>query len=292
MSTNENENEEQSQQESTPAQEPSTEQPSGQETEQFKFSSAAPSYLQGKNEQEAIDLVANLVKTATNMANNQSMQQTQTQTSVQDPIQQTQVGLPDPDLMLTDSEAYQRQLVAALTAQQQQNLAVQAQPIFNAQAETALFMSKSDKALTEVWESYGPEIEMQVAQIPTHLRTKAIYDQAAKLVKGNHVDEIAEKQAQIKYDAMLNANPGVESANSSGGFVDANLNAGSNAWDKISQSEIGRAQLNLMDKRTLLGMIEGGGDTLESYAEKVASSTARYDAQRGIIHNHDMRSFK
>lgn len=289
MSENENENSEQNQQGSTPAQEPSTEQPSGQAPEPFKFGADAPSYLQGKNEQETIDLVANIVQEATNIANNQSMQPVQTQQ--QAPVAQS-TGLPDADLMLTDPQAYQAQLVQSLTAYQQQSLAQQAAPIINAQAETALYMSKNDRSISGVWDKYGPEIEMQVARIPAHLRTKQLYDQAAKLVQGNHVEEIAEERAQEKYESMLSSNPGIESANSGYGAIDATLPDGSSAWDKIAQSEIGKAQLAAMSKRELLGLIEGGGETLEGYAEKVAKSTAKYDPQRGNIDNDLIRSFK
>ena len=104
--------------------------------------------------------------------------------------------------------------------------------------------------------------------------------------------EIAEKRAQQKYESMLSANPGIESANSSGGAISGNLADGSNAWDKISQSEIGKAQLATMSKRTLLGLIEGGGETLEGYAEKVGSSAAKYNAQTGEITNLNIKSFK
>ncbi len=290
MSENENTSGELNQPELTPALEPSSEPPSGQTAEAFKFGADAPPYLQGKTEQEAIDWTTNLVQEVTNLANHQSMQPQQQQ--VQQVQPQQSAGLPDADLMLTDPQAYQAQLVNTLTAYQQQNLAVQAQPIIAAQAETALFMSKNDRGLTDVWDNYGAEIEIQVARIPAHHRTKALYDQAARLVQGNHVEEIADKRAQQKYESMLSANPGIESANSSDGAISGTLADGSNAWDKIAQTEIGKAQLATMSKRTLLGLIEGGGETLEGYAEKVGSSAAKYNAQTGEITNLNLRSFK
>ena len=290
MSENANENAEQNQQEQkTVESEPSSAQASGQTDEAFRFRTDAPAYLQGKTEQEAIDWTTNLVQEVTNMANTQSAAQ------MQPAVQSQQVqssGLPDAYLMLTDPQAYQAQLVQSLTAHQQQRLAAQAAPIINAQAETALFMSKTDPGNKEVWNSYGPVIEMQVARIPAHLRTKQLYDQAAKLVQGNHVEEIAEKRAQEKYETMLSANPGIESANSGTGAPDATLADGTSAWDKIAQSTIGKAQLASMSKRELLGLIEGGGETLEGYAEKVANSTAKYDPQTGGIDNDMIRSFK
>ena len=293
MSENNNQNE------PTPTEpqglEPSGEPASGQDPNQeFRFGTddSVPSYLQGKSQQEVIDFNVKLVQEATQLSQQQQQIVNQPAPQYTQPAQTTSGGMPDADLMLTDPQAYQQQLVQSLTNYQQQSLQQQAAPILQQQADTALFMSKNDKSLTEVWDAYGPEIEMQVANIPNQLRTKQLYDQAARLVKGNHADEIADKRAAERYEAMLQANPGIESSH---GSLDYGTPAadGKNHWESFEKSATGQQLLSRMSKRAILQMLESNDETLESYAKKLDTNVgAKIDPDRGTIVNSDIRSFK
>ena len=289
----ENNQENQAQTQESQQQELSSEQASGQAAEEFRFGSdeAVPSYLRGKTQQEVIDFNVKLVQEATQLANQQ--QQQMNIPVQQQPVAQAAGGLPDPDLMLTDPQAYQTQLVNTLTSYQQASLQQQAQPVIAAQAETALFMSKNDKSLAEVWDAYGPEIEMQVANIPINLRNKLLYDQAARLVKGNHADEIAEKRAQKRYEAMLSANPGIESASGHADYGTVAREDGTSPWDSFERSATGSQLLARMSKGAILQMLKDQNETLEGYAKKLDSNNdAKIDPDRGSITNDALRSFK
>jgi hypothetical protein len=103
---------------------------------------------------------------------------------------------PDPQLMYSDPAAYQNQLLNYQQQVMQQTMQQAAAPLFQGVAENAKWASQQDAKHRDVWSRYGHEIEAQMATIPAHLRTKQMWDTAAKLVKSEHLDELVHERAQ------------------------------------------------------------------------------------------------
>lgn len=103
-------------------------------------------------------------------------------------------GPPDPDLAIRDPAAWQQQYDAYITARQQEQLAQVALPVMTTVAATARDLSRMDPEAGKVWQKYGPEIDALVAAIPVWQRSKATYDQAAKIVRANHVNDLVQEE--------------------------------------------------------------------------------------------------
>lgn len=104
-------------------------------------------------------------------------------------------GAPDPNLMYTNPAEYQRQLVAYQNAGWSQQFNDTATAVQYRMAETDKMLSQQGK-YKDVWSKWGPEVELKLAQIPAHLRTLAIYDQAAQLVRADHLEEIIAERSE------------------------------------------------------------------------------------------------
>jgi len=101
---------------------------------------------------------------------------------------------PDPQLMVTDSQAYHNQMLdynrkmtAAAVAAATQSFGT---PILTSQAQTARFASQQDTEYGDIWERWGHEIDAKMAKVPLEQRTKANYDTIASMVRGKHYKEL------------------------------------------------------------------------------------------------------
>ena len=246
--------------------------------EPFRMPLDAPQHLRGKTAEEVIewsDDVSNQVRTFYSQN-----QQVQTQAAAPPPP-----AALDSDLILTNPEEYQRQLESRINTQQATNLATAAQPIINAQADTARFMSQHDKKHEETWDRWERDIDMQVTHIPANLRTKALYDQAAKIVRADHVDELIDEKAKNLASAGL----GLDTGSTFLGEPSMHNQGNSDVWAKFEKSAVGRNMLKTLGKRKIAEMCEVSGDSLEDYADMVANNRADIDPQRGTIDNYDLR---
>ena len=257
---------------------PSTEPDSGAaQDEPFRMPLDSPQHLRGKTAQEIVewsDQVSDQVRT---------LYTQQTQAPAQPVAPQPTQAL-DPDLILTNPEEYQRQMINTINAQQNANLAQAAQPIINAQADTARFMSQHDKSHEETWDRWSHDIDMQVANIPANLRTKALYDQAAKIVKAEHIDEIVDERAQ----ALASAGSGLDTGSTFLGDQGEYQSHNSDEWEKFDQSSVGRHLMSTLGKRKIVEMCEAHNMTVSEYADMVAANKADIDPHRGTIDNYDL----
>lgn len=123
------------------------------------------------------------------------------------------VNPPNPDLIYSDPPRYQQEYDAYVRNLMQTQMAQLAQPFMQQQGSTAKRLSQMG-GFADVWRRWEPEIEMQMQSIPMHLRTSELYDQAAAIVRANHVEEIAQERAQQMLQA---SNTGTERVPGAGG---------------------------------------------------------------------------
>lgn len=122
---------------------------------------------------------------------------TQTQAPQQAPLSYQQPmtpQLPSADLWYSDAAAAQQQMANYNAYQTQAALQQAAQPLIGSMVEMARFAAQQeDKSL---WQRWGHEIDREVSSLPAHMRNKQAFDLAAQIVKGRHVDELANERAQ------------------------------------------------------------------------------------------------
>lgn len=257
-----------------PQPQPSTEQTTGAAAESYKFAADA-GYLSGKTPEEAKQLV-NQLASAVQQLMNQNQQTTQAAQQVAQQAQQQQARPQaqqiDPDLMLSDPATWQQQFASQLQSQVNNTLAQAAQPILAQQAQAARFMSQSNPSTRDVWSKYAAEVDAVASQVPSQWRTKELYDQAASIVRGYHVNELAQEQAQ----QMLNSYTGVEGS-SGGGNADVAADKSESAvWDKFKESPHGQTMLDTLSKQQIRAGAKAMGLPLDKYAERVAGNTSTH----------------
>lgn len=233
---------------------------------EFRYGDDAPEYLRGKNPQETLAWVNRLVTEVQQLAASQSNANRST-------MQPQQLKVPDADLVITDPKAYQQQLTAFLTEQQNATLAAAAAPVYGQLSTFAREMSKNDSANKDIWQKYGSEIDQMVTAVPQHQRTKELYDQAIVMVKGRHLDEIsAERAAKI-------ASAGTGVARSGGGSASDDIEESGDVWSKIEATPMGAAALKVAGKKGILAAVRSGAyKSLEEYAGLAAKSRSVVDA--------------
>lgn len=198
---------------------------------------------------------------------------------------QEQIGLPDPDLALTDPKGYQAQIVRYVEAQNDARMQQYAAPVFNQLATTAREMSKNDPANKQIWEKYSADIEGVVANVPAHARTKELYDHAVIMVKGRRFDELAAEKAAT----LAAAGTGLARSGSNAGD-DGDSEPG-DVWEKIAASPMGKAALNVAGKEGIRAAIRSGAyKSLEAYAAAAAKSKAVVDPANANIVRDYMRA--
>ena len=243
--------------------------PQGTGATEHRYGDDAPEYLRGKNPQETVAWVTNLVDEVKQMmAVRPQAAPQQTQAA----MNQQQIGMPDPDLAITDPKTYQQQLVTYMQASSNAQLAQYAQPILQQQASMAREMSKNDAANKAIFEKYHADIDAMVGNTPAHLRTKALYDEAVIHVKGRRFDELAAEKAA----ALASAGTGL--ARTSGGSDSDTDDSSADVWTKIEASPMGAAALRVAGKKGIRAAVASGAyKSLEHYAEMAAKSKARVD---------------
>jgi len=263
----------------TPAStEPATGSTSDQD-EAFRMPLDAPQHLRGKTAKEIVEWSDTVTKGVQDLyAQNQQIQQQQAA-----PPAPTEAL--DADLILTNPEEYQRKMMERINLQQQMQLQQAAQPLINNQADTAKFMSQHDKKHEDTWTRWGHEVDQQVSQIAATHRTKALYDQAAELVRSKHIDELVDEKAQ----ALASAGLGLDSGSNFLGDTGFSEQAESDVWAKFEKSEMGRHQLKTLGKSKIMELCNSMDMNIEDYADSVAGNRATVDPNTGAIENYDLR---
>lgn len=111
------------------------------------------------------------------------------------PAQNTVPSAPPAELAYQDPTAWARQYDEYQRWQLSNSLNAYAAPVMAQMSELARAQSQNGQH-ADVWKRWGPEIELKIASIPREQRTIMLYDQAAALVKADHVEEIARERAE------------------------------------------------------------------------------------------------
>lgn len=136
--------------------------------------------------------------------------------------------LPSPDLQYNDPAEYERQMQAYISATNQQALSQFAQPFIVQQSQLARAEARRDSRLGPIWDKYAGEIDAQMASVPMQHRTVDAWQMAAKIVAGDHLDELASERA-----AQLAARPDTGTVSSGDNLVPAGSEQG--AADAIAE---------------------------------------------------------
>jgi hypothetical protein len=107
-----------------------------------------------------------------------------------------QPTLPDPQLQYSDPAAYQAALIAYNQATMQQQMQTFAAPMLAQQASFARAEARRNPRYTAIWEKYSGEIDAQMVNVPLQARTLEAWEMAAKIVAGDHLDELAQARAE------------------------------------------------------------------------------------------------
>lgn len=156
----------------------------------FKFGNEAPSWAQGKTAQELLELTEQMYNAIQTNSIPQQTQQAQVpaQSHV---VQETGSGMPDPNLIYTDPARYQQLLMDAQKNQTQQYLDQQAMPLINSNIELAKAEAKRNPLYKEVWEKFGPEIELEARAVAPQIKmSPKFWNDAAALIKGRHAEDL------------------------------------------------------------------------------------------------------
>ena len=234
----------------------------------------APDYLRGKNAAEIIDWTNRLVTEVQQVVANAQPAPPQRQE-----IMQPTQTLPNADEALTDPAGYQQKMANYFAAQTAQQIAAVAQPFAAQLADTARTLSKSNAENAEVWNKYGSEVDSMVQNIPSHLRTQALYDNAVVMVRGRHWKDFASEQAT----RLAAAGTSVERSTAGSDAGDEPSGNG-DTWSKIEGSSIGAATIAAIGKRGIMRNINKGVyKSLEAYAEAVTKSKSRTEAKQSQV---------
>lgn len=112
----------------------------------------------------------------------------------QPPAQQAE---PTADDWINDPQTATTRYVTGLYEKQ---LSPQMQQIFTQNAQNARELIRQSEH--EMFDSYGPEIDQLIGQMPLEQRSPENVRLAVQVVRGRHVDEIADKRAKAKIDQM------------------------------------------------------------------------------------------
>jgi hypothetical protein len=257
--------------------------PSNLEETGFRYGAGAPAYLQGKTASEAIDFVNNLVSEA------QQLYQT-VNTQYQPQPQQTTVtpqNSTDPDLWLTDPAKAEQAHSQKILGQVQNYIGQASQPLLQSNAQISRDVVQQRNK--DVFNKWGHEVDQIVANVPLAQRSPALYEQAVKMVKANHVEELAQARAE----SLMAAGTGLESGGGRGADPFAMVDAeGRDVWEKFEQSDVGRNLTARLSKRQITELCDKAGMSVEEYADMVARSKARVDPGKGTVVNDELRSWE
>jgi len=166
--------------------------PRGLEGSGLKFGDDAPEYARGKTADELLEMTQTLYQTMQNTNFNATPAPTPVPVAPVQPVPAAPVGgPPDPALIYTDAPEYQRQMATYIQTSQQAQNQLQAQPLFQSNAEMAKLESQRNPLYANVWKRYGPMIEAEAAPLPLQMKTSPkFWNDAAALIKGRHSEDI------------------------------------------------------------------------------------------------------
>lgn len=178
----------------TPGSSPSTEAPpSGANSLRgaglrYGASDGVPQWAIGKTADEILNIASQAVSYI------QSAQPATQPVSTPD-VRTQSAAAPDPELAYSNPTEYARQYDAYNAARMQQAMSAYAAPVLGQLSELARQQSRNG-AYADVWRRWEPEIELKLAGIPRESRTLPLYEQAAALVKADHLEELARERAE------------------------------------------------------------------------------------------------
>lgn len=160
--------------------------------EPFKFGANAPAWAQGKTAEEVLGIAEKLNGVVTTYVQNGSPPQ-------QQQVQQTAYQPQQPATQQIDDSAYLtgadiNRFAPRLIDQQ---TTPQFDAIYESVAQTNLASVKRDNA--QIFDKYGPEINSYLAKVPFKQRTIDNLNTVVKLVKADHVDELASEIASQRF---------------------------------------------------------------------------------------------
>jgi len=176
---------------------------------------------------------------------------------------------------LPDNDAYTLNPADATQRALEYNWQVRAQPYLDQLAAQVAGTGRQVASIqyADEFRRWGPEIDALVAGAAPQQRTPALYEQAVKLVKSNHIDEIAAERAQAKLAEL-----GVTDRTSGGGTV-ASVPSGTvdltklpaSYKDAMEQMGIGPSELHEFLGKT--------GQTMEQFVESANRNQIITDMQ-------------
>jgi len=249
---------------------PSTEPQAGPlETSTQRFGADSHPLLVGKSPAEAIDIVNKLTMAI----------QYQHAASSPQPMEQQQVAQPavqiDDNLLVTDPAEWRRQFAQSVENSVGNTLATAAAPIYNNIAATAETLSRANPQNKDVADKWWTEVQTMVAPIPAHMRSQALYDQAAKMARSNHIDEIAQERAA----AIAGAGTGLEGGGVRGDG--APVKGDEATWTKIETSALGKKMVAQYGKAKVVETAKRMNLTLDKYADMISGSNTQIDPEKG-----------
>lgn len=103
----------------------------------------------------------------------------------------------DPNLLYSDPAAFTQRLRDSIRREMRSEMQQAAGSLTTPLASMAKHQAMQNPKRKLTWEKYGPEIETIVARLPEHARARPeIWDEAARMVAGEHVDELAQAKAE------------------------------------------------------------------------------------------------
>ena len=183
----------------TPA--PESESSRGLETSGLKFGDdpSIPSYLRGKTASEVAAITAQLYDAIQNGSDTRQNDVPQTHTPEPNVTPPTSNGIPsvDPNLIYSDPAEYHRQMEARMDARLEARIGQASEAVVTPMASLARGEASRDPKLKGVWDSYGPEIDLVMQRVPASRKGDvSLWKEAASIVAGRHVDDLAEKRAR------------------------------------------------------------------------------------------------
>lgn len=256
----------------------------GAEDTNFKYGDGAPEELQGKTAQEAAEQYEKL-KTAVRQyfagsgaggspqpasPSPHSPYQGYQQPSVHTPNHENDMSNPnegsDPELWFRDPGKAEKNLEARFHQMMQQYAQQATAPLAQSSAEAAKHLSRTDPTNKDVWDKFGEEVEMLVSNVhPTYKANKALWDQAAKIVKGNHIDELVQEKAS----ELAASGVGVEGGSSGG---ELGSGGGGGRLAELRETDYGRELIEKFGEAGVLRNMEKMGESVESFTAKAKNT--------------------
>jgi hypothetical protein len=176
--------------------------------------------------------------------------------------QPTQVTQPQAATMPT-ADDYTLDPVAATQRTLEYNYGVRVQPVLDQIAAQLAGTGRQVASMqyADEFKRWGPEIDQLVVNVPPQQRTGELYAQAVRLVKANHIDELATERMTAKLAEM-----GVGDRTSGGGTV-ASVTAGAVDLTKLSPEYKAAMDAMGIGPAELHEFLGKTGQTMEQFVE-------------------------